>query len=221
MTAKITLLVITDGRRNCLEQTLTSLHQHVGRATFDHAVIVNDHPDPAYTEWVDSLGFDRHLKPAHTKRGFAATVQTGWEAVSDADFVFHLEDDFVFNRPTDLQDMVDVVNREHLAQMALQRQPWNETELTAGGVIGMNPDDYTDMTDGHNHWLTHRLFYTMNPHISPHRIIKRGWPQVPHSEGMFAAALFKDPAIHCGYWGTRSDEPWVTHIGNQRYGKGY
>lgn len=217
----LTLLVITDGRRSCLEPTLASFAAATHADDINETVIVNDCPHPDYARWVDTLGFDHHIRLGPTKRGFAAAIQAGWDATRRADHLFHLEDDFEFVRPIDLPAMRTVVDTYGLAQMALRRQPWNELEVEAGGFIEMHPDAYAEQTDGTHHWLTHRLFFTTNPSLYPRRITDQGWPLTRYSEGMFSQRLFSDPNIDCAFWGRLTDPPWVTHIGYQRAGEGY
>lgn len=228
MLPHLTLLVITDGRFDCLRRTLASARDHLDLRRFGQSIIVNDCPDPRFGHLVDDLTlfgpqhFDLHLRPTPRRRGFAGAIRAGWRAVSRADFVFHLEDDFEFRRDVDLDAMCGVLAAHpHLAQMALRRQPWNEAERAAGGVIEQHPEDYLDATDGTYHWLEHRRFFTTNPSLYPRWVVDRGWPQTEQSEGMFGISLFADPQVACGFWGQRDDPPWVMHIGHERVGTGY
>lgn len=220
--ADITLMVVTDGRRECLEQTLATFYWHIDPTHIGRRVVVNDCPDPAYEKWLDTLGFDHHVRPLGQRRGFAGAIAAGWNAIGDTDFVFHLEDDFLMNRDIDLAALAGVLDRNpHLAQMALRRQPWNETEAAAGGVVEVMPDAYQDCTDGTHHWLEHRVFFTTNPSLYRRSLVDRGWPLVEHSEGIFSHHLFADPDLRSGYWGRRTDKPWVHHIGVMRAGVGF
>jgi hypothetical protein len=156
--------------------------------------------------------------------GFGGAIARAWAHVVGLpiDWVFHLEDDFVLNREVDLDDMALVLDgRPHLHQMALRRQPWNPEEAAAGGIVEQHPDDYVDHTDGLNHWLEHRRFFTTNPSLYRRSLCRRDWPTGPHSEGHFSIDLFRDPAATCGFWGARNSGEWVTHIGHERVGTGY
>lgn len=218
----ITLMVITDGRRDCLQRTLDSFELCVNQDHIARRVIVNDSPDPTYSDWVDTLGFDEHVRPQPRRRGFAGAIAAGWAAVADTDHIFHLEDDFVFTRHVDLRAMTSVLERHPgLAQLALRRQPWNETEAAAGGVVEQHPEAYADCSDGTCFWLEHRIFFTTNPSLYPPWVRADGWPLVPHSEGVFSHRLFEDSHVRSAFWGTRRDTPWVVHIGDQRVGVGY
>lgn len=218
----LTLLVITDGRQDCLRRTLESFELSVDTAVIDQRVVVNDCTEnPEFTRWVDTLGFDHHLRPLQQRRGFAGAIAAGWAMVGDTDYVFHLEDDFVLQRHVDLKLMMEVLGeRPRLAQMALRRQAWNEDEIRAGGVVEFRPSEFVDCTDRGADWLEHRCFFTTNPSLLPGWVVARGWPQVQYSEGVFSLSLLEDPQVACAYWGRRQDPPWVHHIG-VRAGVGY
>lgn len=218
----LTLLVITDGRQECLHRTLESLDLSVDLDVISRRVIVNDcGENPAFGDWLDTLGFDEHLRPATSRRGFAGAIAAGWKAAGDSDYVFHLEDDFIFQRPVNLQHIMKVLaDHPHLAQMALRRQAWNDEEVKAGGVVESRPSEFVDCSDGEAQWLEHRCFFTTNPAVLPAQTVAREWPQVQHSEGIFGLKLFEDPQTTCGYWGRREHLPWVRHIG-VRGGIGY
>jgi hypothetical protein len=222
MNPTITLLVVTDGRRECLERTLATFNESTTAHHITHRVIVNDYPDnPIFSDWVDTLGFDTHIRPESQRRGYGGAISAGWAALPSSDFVFHLEDDFVFARYIDLHAMVDVMVENRLTQMALRRQPWNDIEIAAGGVIEQRAADYTDRTDGTHHWLEHRVNFTTNPSLYPWALTRRQWPTGTESEGHFSIALLEDPDIRLAYWGSRNEPPWVYHIGTLRIGTGY
>lgn len=217
-----TLLVITDGRRDCLQRTLDSFELCVNQANIGRRVIVNDCPDPGYAEWIDTLGFDTHVKPLRRRRGFGGAIAAGWAAIGDTDYVLHLEDDFLFTRYVDLKAVIRVLeSHPHLVQIALRRQPWNEEEKAAGGIIEMNLDQYVFCGNGADCWIEHRMFFTTNPCVYPRWVRDRGWPQGEYSEGVFGHQLFEDPNLKSAFWGKANDLPWVLHIGDQRTGTGY
>jgi len=226
MKPQLTLLAITDGRRDCLIRTLQSFEESVDQTTVAHRLIVNDSLDQDYGQWIDyTYNFDEHISHRtydRSKWGFAGAIKMGWQYVpEDIPYVFHLEDDFTFNRFLDVHAMIAVLEqRPYLRQMALRRQAWNDLEQEAGGIVECHPHEYADMTDGPNQWLEHRLFFTTNPSIYPQYPMHVGWPSGSGSEAAFTQLLLQDPAARFGYWGSRDLEPWVTHIG-QRSGTGY
>jgi hypothetical protein len=227
----IALLVITDGRRDCITRTIASAQEHlVGPIT--RRVIYDDSGDLTNRAWlrVTFPDFEIAYHP-EGRQGFGGAIRAAWAVLLDGTerFVFHLEDDFTFGRYVNLEAMAHVLDhRPHLAQLALRRQPWNDTERAAGGVVETNPESYLDAEDADGYpageslaWLEHRLFFTTNPSLYRTDLCQRGWPLGAQSEGFFSAGLFLDPTVRCAYWGRRNDEPWVIHIGKERNGIGY
>lgn len=214
-----TLLVITDGRDRCLTRTLNSAVEAL--PTFDHYVMVNDSLDAVFGEWLGANWPMFDILHPTTKRGFGGAIQAGWDAIPPCDYVFHLEDDFVFNQPVDLDRFVELLElNPALAQVALKRQPWNAEERAAGGIVEQHPFDFEDHELGALHWTEHRRFFTTNPSLYPYELTRRGWPQCEHSEGVFTHQLLED-GLRFAYWGKRFDPPRVHHIGDERVGHGY
>lgn len=227
----IALLVMTDGRRDLIRRTVVSALANARPAgVFSEYWIHDDSGDQEYQAWLlatfpaDMIGMRWRLIITSGRAGFGGAIQNAWEhlvAKSSARFVFHLEDDFTFNRPFDLHAMADILERRpELAQMALRRQAWNEAEIAAGGVVESNPDAYNERSERSQTWLEHRLFFTTNPSLYRFDLMRRGWPNGRQSEGVFTHKLLDDD-YSFGYWGHKTDEPWVTHTGTERAGTGY
>jgi hypothetical protein len=217
----ICLLVMTDGRQHIADTIRSAEVNVLGPVTA--AVIHDDSGDSAHRAELaerypdfDVIGGERV--------GFGGAISRAWKHLRTipVEFVFHIEDDFTFNRPVDLAALAAVMRANpHLAQMALRRQPWNPGERAAGGIVEQHPADYTDCTDGQNYWLEHRRFFTTNPSLYRTGLCERGWPSGPHSEGRFSLDLFEDPQMRCAFWGARDSGEWVHHIGEHRNGTGY
>lgn len=198
----VALLLISDGRDEYLERTRASAAAML--PAFDHVIHVDDREH---------------------RLGFAGAIQEGWKRVlaTDARYVFHLEQDFTFNRPVDIAGMATVLQaRPHLAQLALRRQPWNDAERAAGGIVEQHPTDYTECSLGPYQWLEHTRCFTTNPSLYRTWVCRQGWPDGPESEGHFGIGLReRKPEIRFGYWGARDSGEAVTHIGEHRAGTGY
>lgn len=197
------LLLISDGRDEYRERTVSSAREHL--------------PEP---DW-----FIEVADPDH-ELGFGGAIRKGWRRIltqTDADFVFHLEADFTFNRPVYVEEMAAVLAAHpYLAQLALRRQPWNEAEKEAGGIVEMHPDDYVERDLNGWHWLEHTRCFTTNPCLYPRAICEYGWPAGPESEGRFGLELVKgSPDIRFGFWGARDSGEACEHIGEVRTGTGY
>lgn len=232
MAHEIALLVMTDGRRDELRRTMhsasTMLRGHIG-STWIH----DDTGDDSYRLQLQvDYPTAGHLGSGE-RRGFGGALAFAWHEIavfSSADFVFHLEADFTFNRVVDLDAMARVLSENvQLAQMALRRQAWAPAEIEAGGVVEMHPHAYMACWDLTDRWLEHELFYTTNPHLVRMDLVRRGWPVVPRSEAAYTDYLLREglpwemhgDRLKFGYWGERHDKPWVHHIGNERAGHGY
>lgn len=220
----IALVVMTDGRTDYLRQCLATIDHLTGPIT--ELWVHDDTGDDAYRAQLlaEMPGF----QPLHEgrRRGFGGAIRRTWEQLlvrSQADLVFHIEQDFVFIRPVDLVAMTQLLMDEPmLAQVALRRQPWwAPSELEAGGVVEANPTAFTDMVDDRgNAWLRHQAFFTTNPGLYRRSLCHRGWPPGRVSESKFGLRLFAD-GYSCAYWGARDSGIWVEHIGHERVGNGY
>lgn len=217
----VAVLVVTDGRDAYLRECIASLEANVHGDVVERWMF-DDTGDSEYRRTL----IDRypHYRLIHggPRQDFGGAIRHSWDALtrlSTVDHVLHIEQDFTFNRPLDLAPMIATLDANlMLSQLALRRQPWNDVERAAGGIVESRPDCYTDR-DG---WLEHRLFFTTNPCLYRRSLCARGWPEGGNSEGHFGLELFaSDPAIVAGYWGARDTEPWVTHIGHERAGHGY
>lgn len=230
----IALLVITDGRDAYLDPCIESTHHLHGplveRWMFD------DTGDETYRRELARKypGF-RHIN-AGPRQGCAGAFRSAWEQVragTRARFVFLLEQDFIFGRPVDLVSMAGLLDeRPYLVQVALRRQPWNEAEKAAGGVVEQHPDWYVDHRDDQGReWLEHRIFFTTNPSLFRASLLTVPWPA--HQAGAYSEGTFHQDLLahgtpealgrhlHYAYWGRRDSGVWVQHIGHQRIGKDY
>lgn len=221
----IDTVVFTDGRTDCLARTLASFAQFSSGRT-GRTWIIDDSGDPDNTERLCHEYLGAAVVHHPERLGFGGTIADTWErlaAVTDEGFVLHLEDDFVLERSVDWQRIADVLDAHpHLVQLALRRQPWNEIEIAAGGVVESRADEYDDCTDGVHDWLEQRMFFTTNPSLYRRSLATRGWPNVEHSEGMFTHALLAESSeTRFGFWGARDSGVWVEHIGATRVGTGY
>lgn len=227
----VALLVITDGRSAYLAECVASARKHLcGPIT--ETWMYDDTGDAQYREVLAQTYPEFTHINAGPRQGFGGAIRYAWETLarlSAADHVFHVEQDFTFNRDVDLAAMAEALDDQpHLAQIALRRQPWNDAERAAGGIVEQHPASYVDSGDGAHEWLEHRLFYTTNPSLIRRSLIARGWPDVPRSEGEYSQYLLRTGTpeatpeeVRFAYWGRRGDGPWVEHIGHQRTGTGY
>lgn len=221
----VTLVVFTDGRDYIYETVPSALAMLDGPIT--RRIIYDDSGD--------ALNRDRLAAafPTFTithcpegRQGFGGAIRFMWKYLASLDeneFVFHLEDDFVFNRWVNVAAMADLLrDLSAIQQVALRRQPWSQEEHEAGGVVERHPERFASCESHGYPFLWHREFFTTNPCLYRRSLCRRGWPDDPQSEGKLGALLRMEadnPPF--AYWGSRDDEPWVTHIGRERVGSGY
>lgn len=225
----IDVLVITDGRPH-LHPTIRSAREHL-QGDIGHWWIYTDHIEADYPATLqERYEFATVIHHPLGRQGFGGAIRFAWEHLwicSSASHIFHLEDDFTFNRPVPLDDMASLLDRfPYLAQLALRRQPWNAAEIVAGGVIETNPEAFVDrrlvLDDAWvQEWLEHRQFWTTNPSLFPRWVLQARWPKGPRSEGLFTHQMLGDPDLRFGYYGARDSGEWVHHIGDHRVGTGY
>lgn len=185
---KVALVLISDRGDLYRPHCIASLQRHVDYP-FDHWFIVDD---------------------SDHSRGLAGSVRSGWAAAQGYDYLFHVEEDFVFTADIDIAAMIDVLERTaNLAQVVLKRQAWSPVELSAGGIIECHPSDYVDR-DG---WVEHQRIFSLNPCVVPARVFDRGWPD--DNEAEMTRSLVDDGYVF-GFWGGRTDAPRCLHIGDQR-----
>lgn len=182
---RIALVVVTDGRP-CLTETLRSAAEllPIDGPTF----LVND---------------------AQHKLGLSGAVCEGWRqaARSNVDWVFHLEDDFVFDRPVPVDEMIGLCYGARLAQVALKRGPVNLEEAQAGGFMELNPANYVQREG----WVESFFGFTLNPCVVP-RSVFEGRMFTNGERGLTDQLV----GGRFGIFGTIDDPPRCEHIGVQR-----
>lgn len=223
----ITLVVFTHGRTDYLQQTIKSFgHKALGPIT--DLVINNDSHDSRFCPDIEFEGYAfKNLRKVHYLEsdgaGFAGAIANAWEYLhlgnADNPYIFHLEDDFLFNRQIDLWEMMVILDsHSYMAQLALMRQPCNLEEAKAGSLYELHKGCFTT----HVGFSEHDLWFTTNPCMYRRELIREfDWPLEEGSEGKFTIKL-REAGYKFGYMGKLDDKPWVTHIGVDRAnGKGY
>jgi len=134
------LLVMTDGRDNLLEETINSATENL-KGSITRRVIHADnglehlvHLQMRYPDW-EIIGGER--------LGFGGAINRAWSYIAQAEesCCLHLEDDFLFTKPVPLNGMMKILSLfTYLSQIVLCRQPWNEPERKAGGIVEQGLD---------------------------------------------------------------------------------
>ena len=213
--------VFTAGRREYLEATLASADEQVS-GPITRTVIFDDAGDRAFTQWLYTLGHS--VASWGTNVGFTQSMFLArrWLTRHTVEpYVFHLEEDFTFDEPVDLADLVAVLEGEpQLDQVALLRHAFYPRELRAGGdMAGAFPGDYTIRTDDVGRtWAEHALGWTCNPSVYRTDLCELDWPRKGrHTETTFGQARIAE-GRRFAYWAAR---PTITHIGAEKLGHGW
>lgn len=209
----VSLIVITDGRQNCIDQTIPSMYENVNY-DFLEKIIINDSADVRYHSYLSNKYPEFKIVSHETRRGLAGAVMSAWANVStESDYVFHLEDDFIFNTNIDIDGMIGLLkSNQHLVQMALVRAPVNPPEEEVGGFVFQNLDSY-HQRDG---FFEHSRLFTLNPCLYPRSTVEMGWPE-HGGESEFTNRVHEINSNYLfGFIGQINDPPIVTHIGGRR-----
>ncbi|MGE0138653.1 MAG: hypothetical protein AB7R77_12600 [Ilumatobacteraceae bacterium] len=221
----IDLLVMTDGRRGCIEPTIESLAMlDVSGAPVVTRTIHDDSGDPNYRRWLQRTYPDFDVISTPGRSGFGGAIRSAWAHLRtlSAPFLYITEDDFVIQEPIRLREMIAVLDvAPNVVQLVLKRQPWNAEEIAAGGIVEKDPDDYTEAGVYGYTYTVHRRFFSTNPYLARRSLLEHNWPTGPQSEGHFTHQLLVDRDLRFAFWGAKYARPAVEHIGAQRVGIGY
>ncbi|HEY2322227.1 MAG TPA: hypothetical protein VGJ82_05110, partial [Thermoanaerobaculia bacterium] len=142
----VDVIVLTAGRRRYLDRTLASFAECV-QGPLVHATVFDDSGDERFGRWLSARcpqGWDIITTPGRI--GFTRAVRAAWDHErrrGGAPYIFHLEEDFVFDRRVDLLEMIAVLEQDPmLAQVALLRGPFFSSEKEVGGIVQEDPDAY-------------------------------------------------------------------------------
>lgn len=210
---KISLVVITDGRQSCIEQTIERFNEVINHSFFEK-LIINDSGDPRYHDFLVNRFPEFNVVSHEQRRGLAGAVQSAWSSVDpEVDYVFHLEDDFLFNKSIDIAHMSFLLRTNpQLVQMALVRASVNPPEEEVGGFVFQHLADYSQKED----YFQHGRLFTLNPCLYPMSTVRMGWPD-HGGESEFTTKVHSiDKDYRFGFYGNIYDEPLVTHIGGRR-----
>lgn len=221
MDTNTTLLIMTNGRKEYLERTLSTLDKLHGN--FTRILIHDDSGDSDYHTWLERLGYE---VATTNKIGFTKAMISAWEKVKkDTNkWVFHLEEDFLIMEDIYIDNMMEVMNNyDYIKQIVLSRADITKRNIKKRGIVIPAAERFKDKTDGKNFWVEHRINFSCNPCLYRKSLIYDfPWPNVQRSEHQYGNLLLKKyPSTKCAYWGKSTDKPKVEHIGKNRTGFNY
>lgn len=205
------LILTTCGRRHYLERSLESLHDNCTEA-FAHRIIVDDSGDSDFGAWLRSTFTGWWVLSHGTRAGLGAAVETAWDAVcrTDAEWVFHIEDDFTYTQTVPLDVMRSVLqDNPTLAQVTLYRQPWSPAERVAGGYLRDGRWTTTEVVRGYELHTDGGLF-SFNPTLYSARIAHTC------TGGLEADVTAQLDGYRFGVLSGHDQSPLCWHIGAER-----
>jgi len=212
----IAICLIDDGRPACLMQSVTSLDQCFPKWPCDKVILTEDAGDAQYSALLQEQYAHLNIQVHHeTRRGLAGALRSAWQTALDtgAQYVFHLEADFVLLDRIPISKMIKVLqDNPRLAQVSLKRGPVNDVERAVGGTIECAPHCYTQR-DG---FVEHQTIFTFNPCLIPRSVIELCLAEPGDGlERGFTDTLL-DHGYSFGIFGRIEDPARVEHIGHQR-----
>lgn len=220
--SSIALIVHTDGRRDYITATIASLEQQITGA-IGRRIIWDDSGDADYQQWLERSFPSWQVIGQPARLGYTGSMRALWRYIGELDdeLIFRTEDDFMFERPVDLDELATVLlAHPELTQMTLLRGPWYAEELEAGGIIEATPSAFKRIDEGGQSWLEHRTWWSANPSLFRRSLTQlHPWPAVARSEWAYSRRVTRDRRARMAYWGDGT--PWVRHIGELKLGFGH
>lgn len=213
---KICILIMTDGRNDYLEQTLKSLEKNVVFPVGAKVVKVlyDDMPEGRDIEFLRRIELEYKidkmvLSPVNV--GINQAVQNAWLEIPVCDYVWHQENDFLYNETIDVSHMIKPLEMNRMiGQVALLRQAWYDDEIESGGVYKVPYRVYRSGNVAGTDLVFQDKFFTHNPCIYRYSTTE----QIEYySELQFADHLRRKGVKTFAYLGKLTDAPKVEHIG--------
>jgi hypothetical protein len=223
--AKVILGVIGNGRKDLLAQTVAAAEDFL-EYPFHQKIMINDAPSEEYNHylWHEYGDVGWRVISHEENKGLSGSVQSLWmlAQMAGADYIFHLEEDFIINQPVAVDDMIGLLECcPYLAQVTLKRQPVNGQEAEAGGFMQLYPDHYQHggvwtHDQRETWWVQNDMLFSLNPCVYSIDITRIGWPTGGGEREFTDKIQALRPDVMFGTLGKLNDPPLVTHIGAYR-----
>lgn len=192
----LSMTVLTDGRKEYLEQTLPTWIEAYGDL-IQHKMIIDDSGNTGYRHWlIETFPEFTIVAVGKDRCGYAEAMRKVFEMVvyMGQPYNLHIEDDFKLKVPPNIESVCSVLDAwPQVSQMSFMRQPWYSNEIEYGGVVEALEAQGTRVfqqkaTNGLP-WVRHNAFWTANPNVFPQWVAHREWPDAPWCEMKFSQAL--------------------------------
>lgn len=215
--AKIEVVIISSGRYDYLEQTLTSFLNNV--EFHDHEISLFLHEDKTVKyckEKVEAIIDGYRIEGyflTDTNLGPIGSVRSAWENLLNCDYVFHLEEDFVFLEKIDIDDFISVLeNKEFkVSQLLLER------DNGAGHSVKKQCGFIDKVIDGVECCYSPTPFFSTNPMLIKKNEIDLILEKTRTAEYDIGLYFHAKECYGC-YLGNTNVPNKVKHIGIERIG---
>ena len=207
--APVTLVVTSCGRVDLLVRTLESL-EAIEPGRFARRVIVEDSGDEAVAAEIRARFPDFDLLFNQPNIGQMRAIDRAYATV-ETEYVFHCEDDWLFEGPPFLDTCLAVLRRHPEVSVACVRRVADLPPRYAGRLALPEPDaGYALMPpDAHPEWFG----YSFNPGLARSATYRRYGPYAAHvSEEVLSYRLKRD-----GYVVAYLEPGAASHIGGDRH----
>ena len=226
---KITVLFFSTNRLEFLIPTIKSFYKNVDFGENEvYSILIDDYPKERNNEIFSSIKRNYKIDKLilhEENMGYSKSWKEGWDNVpNDSDYIFHQEDDFIFNKKININELLDIfkVMDNKLYQIVLKRQVWFEkndliykieNDIIESKEIEIN-------VNNKNHTLTiNNFLFNSNPCIYPYFITKIKFDNTIHEHTIIENIKKLYPNMNGCIYGKKKDPPIITHIGDYTQGK--
>ena len=209
--------------------TLESFEKNIDFSGLNvNKIFIDDYPKDRSTAFFWSLKSVYNIDQMILNKenfGQSATWAEAWSVVpEDTDYIWHQEDDFVFNKKIKVKKLIDIIENcpRKLNQVCLKRQVWYNKESDFIGQIENNQigEDYEFELEGRKeNLILHQHYFNANPCIYPRWVTEEQYDCNPQESVISDTLRKKYPENFSAILGKRSDPPLTEHIGIYNQGK--
>jgi len=226
---KITVLFFSTNRLEFLIPTIKSFYKYVDFGDNEvYSILIDDYPKERNNEIFSSIKRNYKIDKLilhEENMGYSKSWKEGWDNVpNDSDYIFHQEDDFIFNKKININELLDIfkVMDNKLYQIVLKRQVWFEKNdliyKIENNIIESKEIEVNVNNKNHTLIINNHLFNS-NPCIYPYFITKIKFDNTIHEHTIIENIKKIYPNMNGCIYGKKKAPPIITHIGDYTQGK--
>lgn len=217
---RVLVVVFSTNRYDYLEQTLEALRRQVDfGGCFVKTLLIDDYPaarDAMRSKAIEDR-FCVDIVVRHSaNKGLGRTWRETWDSIRArpelGDWIFHLEDDAVFEKPVAVREVIEAFAscKKPLTQVFFKRNVCYapEVDFIAKIEAGKVGDDLESSSIG----VTQNEYFVAMASVYPRELVTRFVSEAdPHEHTV--RDFFGEWGMSSGMWGGRGDAPVVRHVG--------